>query len=151
MQDKLDVPGDACRTQTVYSDCLTPYSHFFCSLIAKGEPRCAGRDLHAKESMQRFQTKQSWETLRIPLRNSRAKCMQVCVCVCRKGGRGCGFRGQAPVWDTCSVECWERTKQMGAPHCCVGHRQQSSYTHTHTLTHPPLTRLQAQKRGGHPA
>lgn len=56
---------------------------FFCSLIAKGEPRRAGRDLHAKESMQRFQTKQSWETLRIPLRNSPAKYMQVvCVCVC---------------------------------------------------------------------
>lgn len=26
---------------------------------------------------------------------------------------------------------------MGAPHCCVGHRQQSSHTHTHTPSPHP--------------
>ena len=75
-------------------------------------------------------------------------CVRVCVCVCkwRKGGRSCRFRGQAPVWDTCSMECWEKTKQMGAPCCCVAdwfslsltlsHSHTHTHTHTHTLTLP---------------
>lgn len=74
------------------------------------------------------------------LHNSpRAESTQLWVCerAWRKGGGGCGFRGRAPVWDTCCMECWERTKQMGALCCCVGDcRQAPCYTprlpHTHT-------------------
>lgn len=72
---------------------------------------------------------------KIPLQNSLlAPNMQLCVwvCVCvwggRKGGGGYGFRGRAPVWDTCCMECWARTKQMGALHCCVGDLQQTPCT-----------------------
>lgn len=35
------------------------------------------------------------------------------TCAGRKRGGGCGFRGRAPVWDTCRMECWERTKPDG--------------------------------------
>lgn len=62
--------------------------------------------------------------------------MCACVCVWRKGGHGCRFRGQAPVWDTCSMECWEKTKQMGAPCCCVADCLSLSLLRTHSLTLP---------------
>lgn len=85
----------------------------------------------------------------------------LCVCLRRKGGGAGGFKGRAPVWDICCMECWERTKQMGelsAAAAVLGDCQQAPcYSTTpHPPLHPPsphrrlapsLSRLQAQKRG----
>lgn len=76
---------------------------------------------------------------------------------------GFGFRGRAPVWDTCSEECWERTKQMGAlspslsfshtHHCCVGDCQQTPYIPLLLLLLPskPPSTSPGTKAWGHPA